>query len=69
MSDNRQLDTDAGVPGRDGLGYATFGRVLREMDALDAIHALPADGNATIELVKGQILRDRVVIRRASRAP
>ena len=69
IRDNPELDTDAGVPGRDGFGYATFGRVLSGMDVLDAIHALPADGDASIELVKGQILRDRVIIRRAFRAP
>ena len=29
LSDNPELDTGAGVTGRDGFGYATFGRVVR----------------------------------------
>ena len=67
MSDNPELDTDAGVPGRDGFGYATFGRVLRGIEVLDAIQALPTDGRTTIERVKGQILRAPIVIRSAYR--
>ena len=67
LSDNPELDTGAVVPGRDGFGYATFGRVLRGIDVLDAIQELPADGEATIEQVQGQILRDPVEIRRAYR--
>lgn len=69
MSDNPELDTDANVPGRDGFGYATFGRVLGGIDVLDAIQRLPADGKTTIERVKGQVLSEPVVIRRAYRVP
>lgn len=67
LSDNPELDTGAGMPGRDGFGYATFGRVIRGMDVLDAILELPADGETTIEQVRGQILRDPVGIRQAYR--
>ena len=67
LSDNPELDTGAIVQERDGFGYATFGRVLRGIDVLDAIQELPADGEATIEQVQGQILRDPVKIRRAYR--
>ena len=67
LSDNPELDTDAGVAGRDGFGYATFGRVMRGIGVLDAVLELPADGETTIEQVRGQILRDPVRIRRAYR--
>ena len=67
LSDNPELDTGAGVAGRDGFGYATFGRVVRGMDVLDALLELPADGRAAIEQVKGQILREPVEIRHAYR--
>lgn len=68
LSDNPELETDAGIPGRDGYGYATLGRVRRGIEVLDAIGALPADGATTIEQVQGQVLRNPVEIRRAYRA-
>ena len=55
LSDNPELDTGAGVPGRDGFGYATFGRVLRGLGVLDVMQALPADGETTIEQAQGQV--------------
>lgn len=67
LSDNPELDTDAGTPGRDGFGYATFGRVIRGMGVLDALLDLPADGETTIEQLRGQVLRDPIGIRRAYR--
>ena len=67
LSDNPELDTDAGTPGRDGFGYATFGRVVQGIDVLDAMLGLPADGETTIEQVRGQVLRDPIGIRRAYR--
>jgi len=67
LSDNPELDTGAGTPGRDGFGYATFGRVIRGMVVLEALLEFPADGETTIEQVQGQILRDPVGIRRAYR--
>ena len=69
LSDNPELDTDAGTPGRDGFGYATFGRVMSGISVLDGLLELPADGETTIEQVRGQILRDPVRIRRAYRVP
>ncbi len=68
VGDNFVLDTDAGDPTRDGYGYATFGRVVRGMEVLDAIHALPTDAPAATELVQGQILNDPVLIRTIRRA-
>ncbi|MEM7218000.1 MAG: peptidylprolyl isomerase [Pseudomonadota bacterium] len=65
IEDNRVLDTGEGGPERDGFGYATFGRVLRGMDVLEAIQALPADGAAGIEMLRGQILREPVTIHSA----
>lgn len=67
VSDNPELDTGAGIAARDGFGYATFGRVTRGIDILDKILELTADGETTIEQVRGQILRDPVKIRRAYR--
>ncbi|MCY3822189.1 MAG: peptidylprolyl isomerase [Gammaproteobacteria bacterium] len=68
LSDNPELDTGTGTPGRDGFGYATFGRVIRGMEVLDAMLDLPADGETTIDQVRGQILRDPIGIQRAYRA-
>lgn len=69
VGDNFVLDTDAGDPTRDGFGYATFGRVVRGMDVLDAIHGLPTDAPAYSEVVQGQILNDPVPITSARRNP
>ena len=68
LSDNPELDTGASVSGRDGFGYATFGRVVRGIGVLDAIQNLPTDAETSIEQVRGQILRDPIRIRRAYRA-
>ena len=67
VGDNFVLDTDAGDPARDGYGYATFGRVLRGIEVLDAIHRLPTDAPAAVELVQGQILNETVRILRVRR--
>ena len=68
VGDNFVLDTDAGDPTRDGFGYATFGRVVRGMEVLDAIHGLPTDAPAYSEVVQGQILNEPVPILSARRA-
>ncbi len=68
VGDNFVLDTDAGDPTRDGYGYATFGRVIRGMEVLEAIHALPTDAPSEVELVRGQILNDPVAIHAVRRA-
>ena len=69
LSDNPELDTGAGIPGRDDFGHATFGRVVRGIGVLDSMLELPADGETTIVQVRGQILRDPVRVRRAYRVP
>ena len=55
------------MPGRDGMGYATFGRVLRGMRVLEQIQALPTDGATGMERLQGQILRKPVAIQRVVR--
>jgi len=67
MSDNAVLDTGSATDKRDGHGYATFGRVLRGMRVLEAIQRLPKGGATEIELVRGQILTEPVLIHRAYR--
>jgi len=62
VSDNPRLDTGPAEPPRDGLGYATFGRVVRGLDVLDAIQNLPADAETEIEMLQGQILGNQVTI-------
>ena len=67
VQDNPMLDTGYTSEGRDGHGYATFGRVLRGMRVLERIQRLPSDAPAPIEMLQGQILQEPVVIRRAYR--
>ena len=67
VTDNPVLDTGAEVPGRDGQGYATFGRVLRGLRVLEAIQALPVDGETGRERLRGQILSEPVTIERVYR--
>lgn len=62
MSNNTVLNTGPAEPPRDGHGYATFGRVVRGMEVLDAIQDLPADADVDFEVIKGQILSDQVTI-------
>lgn len=61
------LDSGDTADGRDGHGYATFGRVLRGMRVLEGIQQLPSDAPTAIEMLQGQILEEPVVIRRAYR--
>ena len=63
MENNAVLDTDNGGPNRDGHGYATFGRVVRGFDVLQAIHGLPRDGSTGIETLRGQIITEPVPIK------
>ena len=62
VSDNTRLDAGPAEPPLDGLGYATFGRVVRGLDVLDAIQNLPADAETEIEMLQGQILGNQVTI-------
>ncbi|MDE0365661.1 MAG: peptidylprolyl isomerase [Gammaproteobacteria bacterium] len=67
VQDNPVLDTGYTAEGRDGHGYATFGRVLRGMRVLERIQRLPSDAPTAMEMLQGQILEEPVVIRRAYR--
>ena len=65
--DNPELDTGFAEGGRDGYGYATFGRVAKGMRVLDEIQQMPSDAPTSMELVRGQILEQPVLIRRIYR--
>ncbi len=67
ITDSPMLDTGFTEGGRDGFGYATFGRVLRGMRVVEEIQLLERDNSAGNEIVKGQLLSKPVVIRRAYR--
>jgi peptidyl-prolyl cis-trans isomerase A (cyclophilin A) len=67
ITDNPVLDTGAEVPGRDGYGYATFGRVLSGLGVLEAIQLMPLEGETGMERLRGQILSEPVVIQRVYR--
>ena len=67
VQDNPVLDTGYTAGGRDGHGYATFGRVLRGLRVLERIQQLPSDAPTAMEMLQGQILEEPVVIRRAYR--
>ena len=67
VQDNPMLDSGYSADGRDGHGYATFGRVLRGMRVLERIQRLPSDVPTAIEMLQGQILEKPVVIRHAYR--
>ncbi len=68
LGDSSVLNTDQGGPDRDGFGYATFGRVVRGIEVLDAIQQLPTDAPTDNEIVQGQILNDPVPIHTIRRA-
>jgi peptidyl-prolyl cis-trans isomerase A (cyclophilin A) len=51
----------------DGQGFAAFGRVIRGMDVVRKIQAMPADAPAESEYMKGQMLSPPVVIEKAFR--
>ena len=67
ITDNLVLDSGEPTERLDGHGYATFGRVLKGMRVVEAIQGLPRDGASSIEMLRGQILTNPVVIRRAYR--
>ncbi len=46
----------------DGLGFAAFGRVIKGMDVVRAIHSTPAEQLTGTEYVAGQVLAEPVKI-------
>ena len=69
MVDNEVLDTNKGGADRDGHGYAVFGRVVRGMRVLETIQAQNTQGETGIEMLRGQILKKPIIIRKISRLP
>ena len=67
VRDNPELNSGFTEGGRDGHGYATFGRVVEGMQVLDKIQQMPSDAPTSIELVRGQVLEQPVLIRRIYR--
>lgn len=67
VSDNSPLNTGEPVGKLDGLGYATFGRVLRGMRIVDHIQKSASDAPTAIDVLKDQILREPIIIKRAYR--
>ena len=51
----------------DGQGFAVFGRVIKGMDVVRAIHESPADAATDAAYVKGQILEQPVIISKIRR--
>jgi peptidyl-prolyl cis-trans isomerase A (cyclophilin A) len=51
----------------DRQGFAAFGRVVRGMEVVRSIQAMPADKHAESEYMKGQLLTNPVMIERAFR--
>ena len=68
IGDNRFLDT-GGERNPDGEGYATFGRVVRGMDVVEAIQSGDANAPSDDAVTNGQMLTNPIIIRRAYRVP
>jgi len=64
---NPELDTGFTGGGRDGYGYATFGRVVGGMRVLEEIQQMPSDAPTPTAFMRGQLLEQAVVIRRIYR--
>ena len=67
VRDNPELNSGFTEGGRDGHGYASFGRVVEGMQVLDKIQQMPSDAPTSTELVRGQVLEQPVLIRRIYR--
>jgi peptidyl-prolyl cis-trans isomerase A (cyclophilin A) len=64
IGDQPALDF-GGTRNPDGQGFAAFGRVVRGMDVVRKIHAMPAAAPSPSEYMAGQLLSEPVAIRRA----
>jgi peptidyl-prolyl cis-trans isomerase A (cyclophilin A) len=64
IGEQRALDY-GGLRNPDGQGFAAFGRVVRGMEVVRTIHAMPTNGASDNGLMAGQVLSEPVVIRRA----
>jgi len=65
VADNPALDAGNTTRQPDGQGYATFGRVVRGIEILEAIQGLSTLTEAGSEVTRGQMLERPVVIRQA----
>ena len=68
IGDQPALDF-GGTRNNDGQGFAVFGRVIKGMDVVRAIHESPADAPTDDAYVQGQILEEPVVIESLRRLP
>jgi len=66
IGDQPSLDF-GGMRNPDGQGFAAFGRVVRGMDVVHAIHGQPANAESDSAYTAGQILTNPVMIREARR--
>ncbi|MEM7728645.1 MAG: peptidylprolyl isomerase [Pseudomonadota bacterium] len=66
IGDNSFLDT-GGMRNPDGEGYATFGRVVRGMDVVEAIQAGDTGAKSPYAVTDTQYLTEPVIITRAFR--
>ena len=57
-----------GLRNPDRQGFAAFGRVVRGMDVVRRIQAMPTEAAQGDAYMQGQILREPVIIKRARRA-
>ncbi len=64
---NPELDTGFTGGGRDGYGYAAFGRVVTGMQVLDEIQQMPSDTPTSTAFLRGQLLEQPVIIQRIYR--
>lgn len=67
VHDNPGLNSGDTAPHRDGLGYATFGRVISGHKVLEAIQGMPTERETEIERLNGQLFTQPVSILRVYR--
>ncbi|AEG51563.1 peptidyl-prolyl cis-trans isomerase cyclophilin type [Sphingobium chlorophenolicum L-1] len=65
IGDQPALDAGGGRDGGDGQGFAVFGYVVKGMDVVKRIHALPTSSTSANPYMKGQMIDRPVLIRKA----